>query len=109
MTCSRCTAEAVVKRGNTAYCAKCALIRDWEEIIQIVQEDRIAMGPNLDFPASAPAAAKKKTAGAKAAPAEDEAPNGQAGASTKEKAATGARAKGDPSGNGSSLPADPFA
>ena len=39
MTCSRCGAEAVVKRENAFYCGKCAMARDWEEIIAIVQND----------------------------------------------------------------------
>lgn len=41
MNCSRCNAEAVVKRGSAAYCAKCALARDWEDVIAIVQEERV--------------------------------------------------------------------
>ena len=31
----------MVKRGSAAYCAKCALARDWEDVIAIVQEDTV--------------------------------------------------------------------
>ena len=41
MNCSRCSAEAIVKRGSAAYCAKCALARDWEDVIALVQEERV--------------------------------------------------------------------
>lgn len=41
MNCSRCSAEAIVKRGSAAYCARCALARDWEDVIAIVQEERV--------------------------------------------------------------------
>jgi hypothetical protein len=41
VNCSRCNAEAIVKRGSAAYCAKCALARDWEDVIAIVQEERV--------------------------------------------------------------------
>lgn len=40
MTCSRCGAEAAVKREAAFYCGKCAVARDWGEIISIVQADR---------------------------------------------------------------------
>ncbi len=44
MNCSRCGgAEAVVKRGAAFYCGKCALARDWEEVVALVQEERVAV------------------------------------------------------------------
>jgi len=41
MLCTRCGASAVVKRGEQYYCGKCALTRDWEEIIAVVQDTRV--------------------------------------------------------------------
>ena len=38
MLCTRCGGSAVVKRGEQFYCGKCALTRDWEEIIAVVQD-----------------------------------------------------------------------
>lgn len=94
MTCSRCNAEAVVKRGAAAYCAKCALARDWEEIIMIVQEDRVeTQPPEVEF--TEPAAAV------------EEEPKAKKPKAKKPKAKTAA-AKADPDTNGE-LPADPFA
>ena len=64
MDCSRCgSAEAVVKRDAAFYCGRCALARDWEEVIALVQEERVAVpsasdGPSIEFdsaPAEAPA------------------------------------------------------
>ncbi len=53
MNCSRCgAAEAVVKRDAAFYCAKCALARDWEEVIALVQEERVDVGPTVDFGAT---------------------------------------------------------
>ena len=50
MNCSRCgAAEAVVKRDAAFYCGRCALARDWEEVIALVQEERVDMGPVVDF------------------------------------------------------------
>ncbi len=44
MDCSRCgAAEAVVKRDAAFYCGKCALARDWEEVIALVQEERVSV------------------------------------------------------------------
>lgn len=43
MECSRCGGEAVVKRDNAVYCGKCALARDWEEVIHVVQADRLTL------------------------------------------------------------------
>ena len=57
MECSRCGGEAVVKRDNAVYCGKCALARDWEEVIHVVQADRLSMDtkPVSKGPASKPA------------------------------------------------------
>jgi hypothetical protein len=69
MNCSRCgAAEAVVKRDAAFYCGKCALARDWEEVIALVQEERVSVpassSPSVEFdvgaseePAPAPTAA----------------------------------------------------
>ncbi|MDH3471916.1 MAG: hypothetical protein OEM94_11425 [Acidimicrobiia bacterium] len=103
MNCTRCNAEAVIKRGNTAYCAKCALARDWEEIIMVVQEGRVDPAPTVSFDDDGNETSPKKAgvskAEQKAAPEEKAAP--------KEKAKVAA----DPESNGSSddFPADPFA
>ena len=57
MDCSRCgSAEAVVKRDAAFYCGRCALARDWEEVIALVQEERMAVpsgdeGPAIEFDA----------------------------------------------------------
>jgi hypothetical protein len=92
VTCSRCSAEAVVKRGAATYCAKCALVRDWEEIVMIVQEGRIEVEPSgVDF-GDAPAS---------------EAPPEEAAAEQPMQKVQAA-AKADPDANGE-LPADPFA
>ncbi len=60
MECSRCGGEAVVKRDNAVYCGKCALARDWEEVIHVVQADRLTIDtkPAGGGPASKPAPAK---------------------------------------------------
>ena len=57
MECSRCGGEAVVKRDNAVYCGKCALARDWEEVIHVVQADRLAIDtkPAGASPGSKPA------------------------------------------------------
>lgn len=70
MNCTRCGgAEAVVKRDAAFYCGKCALARDWEEVIALVQEERVMVnsgsGPTVDFGAES-----KPTAKAESAPAE---------------------------------------
>lgn len=59
MECSRCGGEAVVKRENAVYCGKCALARDWEEVIHVVQADRLAIDskPAGGAPASKPSEA----------------------------------------------------
>jgi len=42
MNCSRCgEAEAVIQRDNAFYCGRCILARDWEEVIALVQRERI--------------------------------------------------------------------
>jgi hypothetical protein len=56
MTCSRCSAEAAVKRDSAFYCGKCAMARDWEEIIAVVQADRVERA-TVQFGAAAPASA----------------------------------------------------
>ena len=97
MNCTRCNAEAVIKRGNTAYCAKCALARDWEEIVMVVQEGRVEGAPTVSFDEAGDEIKPKKARASKA----------EQNAAPKEKAKVAA----DPESNGSSddLPADPFA
>ena len=67
MNCSRCgAAEAVVKRDAAFYCGKCALARDWEEVVALVQEERVTVGPTVNFggdEAPAPSAAAAPKAG----------------------------------------------
>ncbi len=72
MECSRCGGEAVVKRDNAVYCGKCALARDWEEVIHVVQADRLAidMKPAAGGPASKPASTDTEAAPAEKADAE---------------------------------------
>jgi len=67
--CSRCGGEAVVKRENAVYCGKCALARDWEEVIHVVQADRLAIDikPSGGSPASKPADGKSAAPTEKAA------------------------------------------
>ena len=38
MRCCRCGASAVVTRDQLYYCGRCALARDWEEIIALAQD-----------------------------------------------------------------------
>jgi hypothetical protein len=38
MKCCRCGTSAMVIRDQQYYCGRCALARDWEEIIAIAQE-----------------------------------------------------------------------
>ena len=59
MECSRCGGEAVVKRDNAVYCGKCALARDWQEIIHVVQQDRVTLNSK---PTGQPAAARPESA-----------------------------------------------
>ncbi|MDP2624032.1 MAG: hypothetical protein Q8Q29_09565 [Actinomycetota bacterium] len=41
MECSRCGGDAVVKRGDSFYCGNCAINRDWQEIIALVQDAKV--------------------------------------------------------------------
>ena len=41
MECSRCGGDAVVKRGDSFFCGNCAVNRDWQEIIALVQDARV--------------------------------------------------------------------
>ena len=41
MECTRCGGDAVVKRGDSFYCGNCALNRDWQDIIALVQDARV--------------------------------------------------------------------
>jgi len=38
MICTQCGDSAVVKRDDGYYCGKCALTRDWREIIDVIQD-----------------------------------------------------------------------
>lgn len=75
MECSRCGGEAVVKRDNAVYCGKCALARDWEEVIHVVQADRLSLDskPAGGSPASKPAAVSTDTRPADPEPAAEQA------------------------------------
>jgi hypothetical protein len=73
MDCSRCgAAEAVVKRDAAFYCGKCALARDWEEVIALVQEERVSVSadPSVEFDVGA-------SEDAEPAPATAGSPNGE--------------------------------
>ncbi len=73
MNCSRCgAAEAVVKRDAAFYCGKCALARDWEEVIALVQEERVSVSvsPSVEFDVGA-------SEEGEAAPAAAGSPNGE--------------------------------
>ena len=59
MNCSRCEAKAVVRRGEAVYCGKCAMARDWEEVITFIQTERVGMGSTPKDSAPAPAAADR--------------------------------------------------
>jgi hypothetical protein len=67
MNCIRCgIAEAVIRRDNAFYCARCVLARDWEEVIALVQQDRVEVvaavaaakrpdaAPSIEFDTVAP-------------------------------------------------------
>jgi hypothetical protein len=41
MECIRCGADAVVKKDEGYFCGKCAITRDWQEIIALVQDARV--------------------------------------------------------------------
>jgi hypothetical protein len=49
MECSRCGGDAVVKRGDSFYCGNCAINRDWQEIIALVQNAQV------EIPVASPA------------------------------------------------------
>ena len=72
MECSRCGGEAVVKRDNAVYCGKCALARDWEEVIHVVQADRLSLdpAPTGGGPASKPAEVSTDSRPSEAQPAD---------------------------------------
>lgn len=38
MDCTHCGSEAVVKRGEAFFCAKCAIASDWQQIIVELQD-----------------------------------------------------------------------
>ena len=38
MTCTVCGAEAAIRRDAAFYCGKCAVARDWGDVIAMVQE-----------------------------------------------------------------------
>ena len=42
MKCTSCGSEAVVKRGESFFCGTCAITQDWQELIAVVQDARIA-------------------------------------------------------------------
>ena len=101
--CSRCDAKAVVRRGEAVYCGKCAMARDWEEVIQFIQTERVGMksAPKSADTAPAPAAADRPGGQdeMKTRPARKPEPAPQAEAATPERAAAEPAAP----------PADPFA
>jgi hypothetical protein len=41
MVCIRCGEPAIVKRDDGFYCGKCALTRDWQEIVGVIQDARV--------------------------------------------------------------------
>ncbi len=41
MICTRCGDSAVVRRDDGFFCGKCALTRDWREIVAIIQDARV--------------------------------------------------------------------
>ena len=53
MRCSRCGATAVVTRDQQYLCGRCALARDWEEIIAIAQDATSAPPPAPAGPSEA--------------------------------------------------------
>lgn len=97
MECSRCGREAVVKRDNAVYCGKCALARDWEEIIHVVQADRLSLDPR---PGTASPAGRPDAGGKAGEPAPIPAPRADARAEDSEAQAAPVAA---------APPADPFA
>ena len=49
MKCTGCGADAVVKRGENYYCGTCAITRDWQELISLVQDAKVDR-PTGDLP-----------------------------------------------------------
>ena len=41
MSCTHCGAGAVLKRGDTYFCGKCAIAADWQGIIAAIQDARV--------------------------------------------------------------------
>ena len=41
MKCTECGAGAAVKRGEDYFCGTCAINRDWQELIAVVQDARV--------------------------------------------------------------------
>lgn len=78
MDCSRCGGEGAVKRDSAVYCGKCAMARDWEEIIHVVQTEKLHIDtkPKGSKPKSKAPETSTKSQDAPAAvqAAEDEAP-----------------------------------
>jgi hypothetical protein len=77
MRCSRCGETAVVQREGGYFCGRCALTRDWEEIVRLVQElgsggPAAPGGPPAAAPAAPPQpqAAPTPAAGAQLPPAD---------------------------------------
>jgi hypothetical protein len=41
MKCSRCNADAVVRRGESSYCGTCSISVDWQTLIAAIQDARV--------------------------------------------------------------------
>lgn len=41
MTCTRCGGGAIVKRGESYFCGRCAITKDWQELIGVIQDARV--------------------------------------------------------------------
>ena len=52
MTCSRCSAEATIRHDDAYYCGRCAVARDWGDVIAMVQADLRAPAPGGRDPAA---------------------------------------------------------
>ncbi len=50
MTCTQCGADAAIKRKSAYYCGRCAVARDWGEIIAVVQHGAGASDESLFAP-----------------------------------------------------------
>jgi hypothetical protein len=43
MNCTRCgAAGVVVTKGDESFCASCATIRDWQELIGLIQDAQVS-------------------------------------------------------------------